>query len=431
MAESDLVLLGVDHHQSPVSLREALSIGAAELPQALHELQGLRGVEESFILSTCNRTELLVSGSCSPSALQDFLAARQVISPQLLKTHSYIHEGSAAARHLFRVASSLESMVVGEYQIQHQVKSAYEQAVSNDTVGPRVHRLCQAALQCGKRVRSETALGKHRLSVASVAVDLIRQVHDRLDRCQLVLVGAGEMTSLCATHLFEAGVKKITVVNRSRERAEAFVQQVPEGLQAAVASWRNLPQALATADIVISGTSASAPVITTDMVRELRRRPQVYIDLAVPRDVEADVGNLVEVYSFNVDDLDRVVAANKQLRQDEVVEAETLVEQVYTEWNQQADDRHRELAKRVGVLCHELVGQEWEELAPFVRDPATAEQVERALRRLGKRFQHRLMQVLKTGESEERQEARSTVTRLLEVSDRRSARPETDQASVS
>ena len=422
MAEQGLLLIGVDHHESPVSLREALAIGPAEIEQALTELQGQNGVQETLILSTCNRMEILIAGTVSASAILDFFAARQEVNRSQLEQHSYVHENFAAVHHLFRVAASLESLVIGEYQIQHQVKAAYEQAVSQDAAGPVLHRLCQAALQCGKRVRTETALGQHRLSVASIAVDLVRQVHDRLDRCHLVLVGAGEMSTLCAKHLFEAGLRKLTVVNRSRKRAEALVTDLPTEMRVDIMRWHEMADALAKADIVISGTSASSPVITTSMVRKIRKRPQVYIDLAVPRDIEAGVGDLVESYCFNVDDLDRVVAANKALRAEEVSEAEVLVEQIFDGWKLEADGDHRDLAKRVGMLCNDLVGQEWDGLSEMIRDSHAAPVVEQALRRLGKRFQHRLMQVLKTGAQEERQYARNTVHRLLEVTDRRTVR---------
>ena len=325
MPAERLLLVGIDHHRSPVELRERLAIGNDQLPDALRELSRLDGVSEATILSTCNRMECYISGD-DPSLdlILSWLAERQGCALADLQEHSYQGSDAEAVQHLFRVAASLESLVVGEYQIMNQIRFAYEQGQQADAVGNQLHGLFQAALSSGKRVRNETGIGQHKLSVSSIALDLAEQIHGRLNRCRLLVIGAGEMAELTARHAVDRGVQGLTVINRSRERGEelaALIRSWPNAPEVSTAFWNDLTSTVSQHDIVVSSTASSIAVVTTDAVNQAmtsRRRPLMLIDLAVPRDVETGVADIPNAYLYNIDDLEAVVAQNRQLRQEEV-----------------------------------------------------------------------------------------------------------------
>ena len=217
MPAERLLLVGIDHHRSPLALRERVAIGGDQLAEALSELRQLPGVNEASILSTCNRMECYLSGSHPQIAdLLEWLAQRQGTEISEVQEHHYQATDQAAAKHLFRVAASLESLVVGEYQIMNQIRFAYEQGQQADTIGQSLHGLFQAVLSSGKRVRNETGIGQHKLSVSSIALDLAAQIHGRLPKCRLLVVGAGEMAELTARNAVDRGVTQITVINRSK-----------------------------------------------------------------------------------------------------------------------------------------------------------------------------------------------------------------------
>jgi glutamyl-tRNA reductase len=321
-----MTVFGVDHHRTPVAVRERLALGAERVPELVGRLRELLPTGEAVVLSTCNRFEIYISGSHSLRKPAEVVAALGGVEVDLVVNNGYIHHGTAGVRHLFRVASGLESLVLGEEQIVHQVKQAYETAYAAGWTGGLLNPLFQRALGVAKDVRTNTALSRHKLSVASVAVDLARQVHGDLQRARLLVLGAGEMAELAVRYLHEHGVRSISIVNRSTERALALA----ETAEATVLPWSDLGRALAEHDIVVASTSAPHTVVSCEEVRRAmgrRRTPLVLIDLAVPRDIDAAVGELDDCYLYNIDHLERVVAANRQLRTDEVEHAEARVDE--------------------------------------------------------------------------------------------------------
>ncbi len=324
-----LCVVGISHRTAPVALREQLAVPDAVVGDRLRAARALDGVTEALLLNTCNRVELYaVVENTELEPLVGWLAdgpgdgklARE------LRQSVYRHEDGAALRHLFRVASSLDSLIVGEPQILGQVKQAYQQAVDLGTAGPLLSRALSRAFAVAKRVRTETEIARHSASVASAAVELARQIFGSLDGRQVLVVGAGKMGDLSARHLRSAGVATLTVVNRSLPRAEALAER----LGGTAAPWSELDALLGRVDIVLCSTGATEPVITAPQVKKVMRsrrgRWLFFIDIAVPRDVDPHVGQLENVYLYDVDALAQVVQANRADRAREATTAEELVQ---------------------------------------------------------------------------------------------------------
>lgn len=321
-----VTVFGIDHHRTPVTVRERLAINQERLPELVGRLRDRLGTGEAVVLSTCNRLECYLGGSHESRPPAEVLAAIGGLDVDTVLAHGYMHRGTAGVRHLFRVASGLESLVLGEEQIIHQVKQAYETAHAAGWTGGLLNPLFQRALGVAKDVRTNTALSKHKLSIASVAVDLARQVHGDLTKARLLVLGAGEMAELAVRYLHDHGVRHIGIVNRTDERALALA----EAAHARAYPWADLSRALGEHDIVVCSTSAPHVVVTGEIVRQAmarRRTPLVFIDLAVPRDVDAAVGELDDCYLYNIDHLEQVVSANRQLRSDEVEHAAARVDE--------------------------------------------------------------------------------------------------------
>ena len=329
-ANIDLLLLGVSHKTAPVAVRERLAVEPDATAAALVELTTLSAVREAVMISTCNRVELYVAADDAERAAADLagvLARRAGVAVADLAEHLYQHRDAAAVRHLFRVASSLDSLVVGEPQILGQTKQAYDAAVQHGTAGA-VLRACfeEGAFRVARRVRRETAIARNPVSVSSVAVEFARQVVGDFARRRVLIVGAGKMSELAARTLRTHGAT-LTVINRTRARAEELAQR----FGADVADWNDLQAALTTADIVIASTGAQRPVLTLDMLRQVRKarrgRQLCLLDIAVPRDVEPEVGKLDGVYLFDIDDLQKQASDHRAEREEEAAEAEALVEE--------------------------------------------------------------------------------------------------------
>ena len=303
-----------------------MAVPSDQLEHTLRRLTELPGVREAMILSTCNRVEVYAAVDHADAAE---LVRRTLVEgralPPTLRAHLYSHEGQAALRHLFRVASSLDSMVVGESQILGQVKEAYALAVDLGTVGALLQRCLPRAFQLAKRVRSETDIARSSASVASAAVDLAAQIFGELQGRSVLVVGAGKMGDLSARHLRAAGVERLCVVNRTRARADELATR----LDGVGYDWAQLDQLLAEVDIVICSTGASEPVLRRDQMRKVMRvrrgRWLFVIDIAVPRDVEPAVGEIENVYLYDVDALDNVVRSNLESRSKEAGRAEEMV----------------------------------------------------------------------------------------------------------
>jgi glutamyl-tRNA reductase len=393
MGEPPLVVLGLDHHKSPVQVRERLAVAGDAVGDLLAALVEVPGVDEAVAVSTCNRVELYLAGAPERGAVIALLGERHGVPPDELAAHCYWRRGADCVRHLFRVVASLESLVIGESQIVHQVKSAYERALAAGRTGPVLNPFFQRALAVAKDVRNGTAIGRHRLSVASVAVDLARHIHGDLDRARLLLIGAGEIAELAVTHLLSAGVRDVGVVNRGQERAVALAAE----RDATVWQWSDLRRALAANDIVIASTSAPGTVVAADDVRAAmrgRRAPLMLIDLAVPRDVDDHVAKLEDVYLYNIDHLESVVAHNRSLRADEVDAAAALVESQARDYLAQGWQGRAALLTRMSTYFTDIVAAEEARLAGklAVED---REQLRYGLERVGNKLQHQLLRWLR------------------------------------
>ncbi|MFL5823060.1 MAG: glutamyl-tRNA reductase [Solirubrobacteraceae bacterium] len=327
---SELLAIGVSHKTAPVEVRERLALPQARAAEFIRDLRGSAEVQEAVAISTCNRTELYLVVGDPVEAESGVLAmfARQAgIRPTELAAAIYSHRNCDAARHLYRVTSGLDSMIVGEAEVQGQVKRAYEAARTRESVGPLTNRLFNAALQTGKRVRTETAIGERQLSLPGVAVALARErlgaLHDR----SVVVVGTGETSELAARALADSGARTVFVASRRRDRAIALAKRYGGDS----VSFDELPVALEHADILVTATASphvllEAPELTHIMARR-GGRPLLLIDLAVPRDVDGTCQEIEGVSLYDIDDLEAVIARNRTVRQAEARRAEGIIEE--------------------------------------------------------------------------------------------------------
>lgn len=321
-----LSLIGVNHKTAPIALRERIAIGRDDLPETLRALAAEPGVSECMILSTCNRVEILATVEGPQIDLAGFLHRRFGLAPDTLAPHIYQHRDQEAVRHLFRVASSLDSMIVGEPQILGQVKDAFAVARASGTVSGQLDHLLQSTFAAAKRIRTETQIGSHSVSVASVAVDLARKIFGSLEGRTVFLVGAGKMSELAARHLVQQGAGAILVTNRTAERAH----RLAEPFNGRVIPFDQLYEVASEADILISSTGAPHPIFRTEhaqlFLHKRRNRPMFFIDIAVPRDVDPAVNNLDGIFVYDIDDLQQVAAAHMEERGRHAGDAESLVE---------------------------------------------------------------------------------------------------------
>ena len=322
-----LIALGLNHLTAPVSLREQVAFDADAAGAALHELTREPGVEEVMILSTCNRTELYVGVAAGAEGIpQTWLSRHHQLTPGKLDEFLYRHDEQDAVRHMFRVATGLDSMVLGEPQILGQVKDAYQQARQAQALKAPLDRLLQHTFSVAKRVRTDTRIGAHTVSVAFTAVRLAEQVFADLKQACVLLIGAGDTIELAARHLAEKQARRIIVANRTPETAQELAGRYG-GYAVALA---DLPQHLAEADIVISSTAARQPIVTRAMVEQAmaarRRKPMFMVDIAVPRDIEVGVGELQDVYLYGIDDLRQVIDDNRRSRATAAQDAEAIID---------------------------------------------------------------------------------------------------------
>ena len=331
-----LVCVGISHHTAPVELRERLAMGRSDIDRALVELHERYQQAEVAILSTCNRTEVYVArplhGHPRIEALTDWLADRCGADTQHLHEALYHYDNERAIRHLFRVACGLDSMVVGEQQIVAQIREAYEAAQRCETVGRALHRVFQAALATSKRTRGDSGIGQTQRSIASVAVTFAEHLFETLRDRTVLVVGAGDMAALTARQFRRRGGSRIVVCNRTCEHAEQIVQSIEGAL---AAPWDELDGQLAAADVIITSTAAAEPIITRPrfgkVTRARRFRPAFVIDIAVPRNVEPAVGDLPNVYLFDLDDLQQAAATEAGEHADHLAASEQVIEQAVGE----------------------------------------------------------------------------------------------------
>ena len=331
----DLLVVGINHTTAPVSLREKIAFTPDQISNALQSLVNEVELQELAILSTCNRTEVYaIHGHNEPDLIIDWLAQQHAVPATTIKASTYTHWGHSAVKHIMRVASGLDSMVLGEPQILGQLKDCFNYADASNTLGTSLNRLSQYTYRIAKKVRTSTAIGQHPVSVASAAVDLAGQLFENVSDCHALLIGAGDTTELVARHLRNAGIAKMVIANRTRSNAEKIASEVG----ASATDLTDLTERLVDADIVISATSSPLPVLGKGIVERAlkprKHKPIFMVDLAVPRDIEPEVDSLADVYLYSVDDLQQIISQNMENRQEAALEAEAIIEVAVNEFQQ-------------------------------------------------------------------------------------------------
>lgn len=331
-----VLALGINHKSASVELRERLAFTPERLPEALQTVQKNAGCDEAVILSTCNRTEIYCFGAQSEALrLLNWLSEFHKVNPEELNQHVYVYQDIEATRHLMRVASGLDSMVLGEPQILGQVKQAYQQAKAVGTVQTYFERMFQQSFSVAKQVRTETDIAVNAVSVAYAAVTLAKQVFGDFSGKKVLLVGAGETIELVAKHIYDQGATNIVVANRTLSRAEL----IAEKFNAKVCTLSQINEEILTTDVVISSTASTLPIIGKGLIESVfkkrKHKPMFLVDLAVPRDIEPEVADLDDAYLYTVDDLQEIVANNMQARSEAALEAEHIISgkaSMFSDW---------------------------------------------------------------------------------------------------
>ncbi|MCA1817525.1 MAG: glutamyl-tRNA reductase [Acidobacteria bacterium] len=360
-----LVLVGVNHKTAPVELRERLAFTDEACADALRALVDGERVSEGLIVSTCNRVEILattngVDGFAGASHITEFLSKTRDIPQEFFYDHLYTHVEEEAVRHMFRVASSLDSMVVGEPQVLGQVRHSYSLAVNAGTAGRVIHKLVHHALRVAKRVRTETGIASSAVSISYTAVELGKKIFGTLRGATVMLVGAGEMAELAAQHLAAAGAARVLVTNRTYETA----QRLAATFNGEAVEFSDFPARLAEADVVICSTAATGFLVTPEMARSAlaarRNRPAFFIDISVPRNVDPKVAEINNLFVFDIDDLESVIASNIREREKEAERAELIVESEVMQFQQAL--RQLDLGPTVAAVrerLHEIAREEF------------------------------------------------------------------------
>ncbi len=325
----NIIIVGLNHRTAPVELRERLAVPESRLPEAVARLKGWPGVAEALILSTCNRVELYAvvkdTALGFESLREYFVKIAPTVSGEELVPYLYYFDGHDAIRHLFRVTSSLDSMVVGEPQILGQVKVAFDVALTQKTTGVVLNKVLKKAISVGKRVRSETGIAANAVSVSYAAVELAKKIFQNLAGKTVLLIGAGEMAKLAARHLMQAGMQNVMITTRNFELAV----DVAKHFNGLPVPFNDFPEEMSNADIVICSTGAASYLVTAEDVQKAlwtrRNRPMFLIDISVPRNIEPAVGAVDNAYLYNIDDLQGHVEKNLEQRRQEAMKAEDLV----------------------------------------------------------------------------------------------------------
>lgn len=322
----NLLIVGINHTSAPVELREKVAFTHEQLPNALKDISRVADFSEVAVLSTCNRTEIIaITEDANEKKVVDWLAAYHEMQVPALEPSIYTKGNQEAVYHAARVACGLDSMIIGEPQIFGQVKDAYEQADLIGTLGSELHHLSQNTFRIAKRVRSETAIGQSSVSIASTAVTLAEMLFSDLSNRNVLLVGAGETSKLVGRHLKSAGFRKLTIANRTLSNA----RKLAEELGGSAIELQTIPSILPDADVVISSTASQLAVMGKGMVertlKSRRHRPVMMIDLAVPRDIEPEVGELRDIYLYSVDDLQEIINGNLNNRHHAAAEADLII----------------------------------------------------------------------------------------------------------
>lgn len=392
------VVIGLNHQTAPVSLRERVSVAETQQEQMLKQIVALPGIEQAVLLSTCNRTEIYCHTSLQDEhTLAQWFANFNEIAPETLNSHLYSHTDIDAVKHLFRVASGLDSLILGEPQILGQVKQAWALAKQQHTAHGALDRLFQHTFAMAKRIRTETQIGAHPVSVAYASVKLARQLFSQLDQASVLLIGAGETIELVAQHLASAKVKHLMIANRTLEHAQSLASRYA-GFALPLAEF---PKHLANADIVISATASQQIIVSkVDVAKALQQRkhkPMLFIDLAVPRDVEPDVALLDDIYLYTVDDLDHVLEESRASRQQAALQAQSIIdiqaEHFLTQFNAL---EHQTSVLKIRVHVEQLRDAQLEKARQaLARGDSADEVLELLAHQLSNKFMHKPSTTLK------------------------------------
>jgi glutamyl-tRNA reductase len=408
--------LGINHHSAPLAIRERVAFNAEKLHGALADLTHSQSVKEVAILSTCNRTEIYCSAE-TPELVIDWLSRYHQVDRADLAPYLYTHDQPGAIRHAFRVACGLDSMVIGEPQILGQMKDAVRVAEESGTLGTQLHKLFQRSFSVAKEVRSTTAIGANIVSMAAAGVHLAERIFESVEEQRILFIGAGEMIELCAAHFCARQPKQVTIANRTLERGRVLAERY----NGTAIRLDELAEHLAQHDIIVSCTASPLPIIGLGMVERAvkarRHRPMFMVDLAVPRDIEVEVGELDDVFLYTVDDLAQVVESGRESRQAAVVEAETIIAtrvQDFLGWLQARDTvpvirSLRDSAER--MRRHEI--EHAMKLLAKGEDPQKV--LEHLSQRLTNKFLHAPTQALNLAEGSERAELQSATARLFHL----------------
>ncbi len=339
-AKPDLVLLGLNHKTAPVALRECIAFSEEDAGAAIRDLQQCGFIREVIIFSTCNRVEVLMVSDDRDQAAEkakEYISAVKNIPAREFESALYRHDGDDAVRHVFRVAASLDSMMVGEPQILGQIKSAYSQAAAMKSSGVILNRLLHRTFFVAKRIRTETGIGDHAVSISYAAIELGRKIFGTLEGKKVLLIGAGEMAELAVEHLIRNRVGDIYVANRTFERGLELARK----FNGQAVRFEEIPSCLQTADIIISSTGSPQAVIRKDQVKPVLRsrknRPLFFIDIAVPRDIDPDVNRLSNTYVYDIDDLKGIIEENIEDRNKEALKGERIADEAVIRFRQWYD----------------------------------------------------------------------------------------------
>lgn len=352
-----IVLVGINHKTAPVEVRELLAFTDQACAEGLRRLVDGEVVREGLIVSTCNRVEILSATTTEQTErgtlrIAEFLDTERSLPPGYLTKHLYSHTNEDAVRHIFRVASSLDSMVVGEPQVLGQVRHAYSLAVEAGTAGRVLNRLVHRTFRVAKRVRSETGIAANAVSISYMAVELGKKIFDSLKGRTVMLIGAGEMAELSARHLVNAGASRVLIANRTAESA----QRLAEEFNGVPVQFDQLVEFLSDADVVICSTGAPNYVVTSGMMRKAierrRNRPTCMIDISVPRNIDPEVGNVPNVFVFDIDDLESVISSNIREREREAERAELIVQSEVMQFQQSL--RVMDIGPTIGAVRQKL-----------------------------------------------------------------------------
>ena len=334
---SEIVLVGINHKTAPVEIRECIAFSAEETSETLYRLKNEAVIDEVLLYSTCNRVEVVLVSENPGLAVEltkQAIRRSDRISASQLEKVLYVHAGNDAVRHLFRVASSLDSMIVGEPQILGQIKEAYRAATQQKSSGVVINRLLHKSFFVAKRVRTETGIGDHAVSISYAAIELGRKIFDRLEDKPVLLIGAGEMAELAVEHLIRQHVGDIYVANRTFERALELARQ----FKGTAIGLEEVVEILKTVDIIISSTGSPDYIVRrqqlSGLMRSRRNRPLFFIDIAVPRDIDPEINRMSNIYVYDIDDLKNVIDDNIENRQREAIKGERIIDEAVIRFSQ-------------------------------------------------------------------------------------------------